>query len=118
MTTITMAEIKRAYNPGKGRHYFDRETMKFFNSVLPRYGYSGTGGIFFMESIQCDINRDCELLPRQYKVKHLVGEGKINTIEALNKNMSKEQATIFAKRCARRGVREVRKGHAEWRLNY
>ena len=67
--TIPIAEIKRLYNPGIGRHWFDRDSMTFFRTELPQQGYSGPGGIYFVTS-----EKFIGPAPSRYTVRRLVGE--------------------------------------------
>ena len=46
--SITMAEIKRLYNPGEHRHWFDTGTIRFFDTVLPATGVRTEFGNFFV----------------------------------------------------------------------
>ena len=60
---ITIDDIKTA-NKVRHHHFFDPETIRFFNSrTLPEV-YSGPGGIFFVTSERVDTG------PRFYKVRH------------------------------------------------
>lgn len=42
----------RELNKQAGWHFFDRKTMRFFNSKVMRPIYEGAGGIFFITSEQ------------------------------------------------------------------
>ena len=46
--SISMAEIRRLYNPGEHRHWFDHTTMAFFGTVLPGTGVLTEFGNFFV----------------------------------------------------------------------
>lgn len=37
MARIRMADIIRHYEPGPGRHWFDKGAMRFFRTRLPRF---------------------------------------------------------------------------------
>ena len=51
MSNLTMADIRYA-NRSKGFHFFDRATMRFFDSRVVSAPYHGTGGCFFITSEQ------------------------------------------------------------------
>lgn len=93
-----MSEIRAAYNPGEGRHFFDRATMRFFRSQLPRTGYRGPGGVFFVTSEQFQPSTG-PAHARRYTVRKLVGEGDIKTIGEFNK-LTREEATAIARKLA------------------
>lgn len=93
-----MSEIRARYNPGEGRHFFDRSTMRFFRSKLPASGYEGPGGVFFVTSEQFAPSSG-PAHPRRYTVRQLVKEGDIDTIGDFNK-MTADAARAMAKRLA------------------
>ena len=95
---IGMDEIEKAYEPGIGRHWFDRDTMRFFKCRLPQYGYKGAGGVFFTSSEQRPGG------VRLYSVRRLVGPGKIATHGDFN---------AYTKGVADRMARKLAAGEAE-----
>jgi hypothetical protein len=76
---ISIGTIEAKYNPGLGRHWFDKATMRFFRTRLPQYGYQGKGGIYFVSSEQYPKMAG-GLSERAYSVRKLVGPGDIETI--------------------------------------
>lgn len=96
--TIPMAEIKRRYNPEglqDGFHWFDKDTMRFFATKLPAYGYEGDGGILFITSEQLAPNE-----PRKWSVRQLVKPGHINTAGDFNGHHTAYAARTEAMRLA------------------
>jgi hypothetical protein len=77
VSTIPMSVIKAQYGPREGRHWFDRSTMRFFRSHLPKQGYRGPGGVFFVTSEQFVNMQRGDVHPRRYTVRQLV-DGDIN----------------------------------------
>ena len=73
MSTISMREIENRYDSGEGRHWFDTDTMKFFRTRLPAYGYEGVAGVFFTSSEKPPHGK------RMHSVRQLVGPGDIDT---------------------------------------
>ena len=90
---IAMSDIRATYSPGPGRHWFDRDTMRFFGTRLPRAGITGQGGVFFVTSEQPPHG------PRAYSVRKLLGEGRIETVGDFCA-MSKYDATKTARNLA------------------
>lgn len=45
---IQLVEIRRLYNPGPGRHWFDADTIAFFNTMLPGLGVQTEHGNYFV----------------------------------------------------------------------
>jgi hypothetical protein len=43
-----MSEVRRLYSPGPYRHWFDRDTMRFFNTVLPSHAVKTWHGNYFV----------------------------------------------------------------------
>ena len=94
--SISLSRIRDTYNPGEGRHWFDRSTMRFFRSVLPRAGVEGPGGIYFVSSEQPPHG------PRAYTVRQLVGEGRIATVGEFCGFPSRAEAQSVARMMANR----------------
>jgi hypothetical protein len=95
--TVSMDEIKRRYQSGVGRHWFDPGTMRFFGTRLPQYGYEGSGGVFFVTSERFVARLGSKL--RKYSVRKLRGDGDIETIGEFN-TLSKYRANTIAKKLA------------------
>lgn len=90
---VPMRDIKDAYHPGPEAHWFDKDTMSFFNTRLPQYGLYGTDGIYFVTSEQPPGGE------RVYTVRRLVGRGKIDTVGP-HCELPKRRAQALARRCA------------------
>jgi len=74
-TTIPMASIKALhYAKNPDSHWFDHETMKFFKTKLPAYGYKLNARIFF---ITRETNPDNVSM---YSLRELLDNGKIDTV--------------------------------------
>ena len=67
----TMAQVKAA-NKAIGNHWFERSTMRFFNSVIE----SGLlRGRFFITSERRELS-----LPKRYTVREVLADGEIKTV--------------------------------------
>ena len=73
---IPMAEIKAAYQPGPGRHWFDKDAMSFFKTKLPGHGYHTPRGSMFVTS----ETRTAGVV--SYSVRLLTGPGCIRTLHS------------------------------------
>lgn len=102
--TIDFSTIKARYNPGIGRHFFDRDTLRFFRSKLPRVGYEGQGGVYFVTSEQF-VGSNRVASPRKYTVRKLEGEGRIETVGKFNE-MERAEAVALAKHYAGDGAQQ------------
>ena len=91
---VRIGEIRETYDPGPGRHWFDRQTMRFFKTRLGRRGYRGPGGTYFVTSEQGPR------MPRLYSVRRLVGPGRIETVGEFCGYRTSAAATRAAKRAA------------------
>ena len=89
-----MAEIRKEYGTGSGLHWFDPDAMRFFRTSLPRHGYRGPGGTYFVTSEQMPR------MPRLYSVRRLVGPGRIETVGEFCGYRTSAAATRAAKRAA------------------
>jgi hypothetical protein len=98
---IPMSEIRARYNPGEGRHWFDRSSMRFFLSRLPKAGYEGPGGVFFVSSEQFVGSQGAS--PRRFTVRQLTTEQSIETVGEFNE-LDRAEATRLAKQYAAVGV--------------
>lgn len=101
--SISMSRIRDIYNPGEGRHWFDRASMRFFRSRLPGAGVEGPGGIFFVSSEQGPHENS----PRRYSVRQLKGEGDIKTVGEFCGYWERAEAMREARRLASITTAEV-----------
>jgi hypothetical protein len=77
-TRYTISDIKAA-NKAAGRFFFERDTMRFFNSRVFRSVYQGPGGVYFVTSEQF-TGSDGVKAPRTYKVREFDPEtGNVST---------------------------------------
>lgn len=90
---VPISDIKDAYRPGPGAHWFDKDTGSFFRTRLPQYGLYGADGIYFVTSEQPPEGE------RAYTVRRLVGPGKIVTVGPFCE-LTKRAAQALARRCA------------------
>ena len=79
----TIADVKRR-NKEIDRHFFEKSTMKFFNSKIESKLY---GGKYFVTSEQFDENSK-----RKYTVRIANNDGSIDTIGRFSEFSSKEDA--------------------------
>jgi hypothetical protein len=94
----TMSEI-RACNARHGHHWFERGTMRFFDSQVGRSVYQGPGGVFFMSS-----EKYSESMPRKFSVRKFnPRDCSVDTIGPFGGYPSSVQAAAEAKRLARGG---------------
>ena len=63
---MTIADIKQA-NRDAGQHYFDRSTMRFFDSKVETQVYEGPGGVYFVTSEQFHGSQGSN--PRKWTVR-------------------------------------------------
>lgn len=77
---MTMEEIKKIHIEKYKGHFFDEDTMRFFDSrILPEV-YEGYGGIYFITSEKFHTD------PRNYTVRRFFPDtGEIQTIKKFNK---------------------------------
>lgn len=98
----TMADI-RASNRQFGFHFFDRSTMRFFDSVVERGLYKGVGGVFFVTSEQ--FHGSTESAPRKYTVRKFdTSTADIKTVGKFNTIRWLEDARTLARSYAKHGV--------------
>lgn len=95
----TITDIKAA-NKAAGLNFFERGTMRFFDSKVASKPYSGPGGVYFVTSEQFH-GSDGHSAPRKYTVRKFdPATGVVNTPGAFNA-MSMEQARWMARDLAR-----------------
>lgn len=86
----TMADVKRA-NKAAGGHFFDRDTVRFFNGRIEGGPY---GGRYFVDSTQfVDVNRGFSE-PRRYHVREIHANGRIDLV---SDHATKAEAVAVAK---------------------
>ena len=89
-TKLTIADIKRN-NKKAGHHFFDKDTMRFFNSRIETGLYKDNT---FITSEQFDYNS-----PREYTIRRAVNGGiKIETIGESRQFQTLEDAKIGRKK--------------------
>lgn len=71
---MDMQDIKQA-NRDAGFHFFDRDTMRFFDSRILSQVYSGPGGVFFVTSERGPAG------PRGYTVRQRLENGDVTTAQ-------------------------------------
>lgn len=109
MTRYTIADI-RAANARAGLHFFDRDTMRFFDSrIVPAGPYSGPGGVYFVTSEQFHGSQGSA--PRAFTVRTFdPATGEVETARGqcgFNSIRTIEEARALARQYARAGVPEV-----------
>lgn len=78
-----------------GSHFFDKDTMYFFHSVIGKKAFAGSDGWYFITSEQREYYTE-----RKYSVRRYSPQGKIDTIGQFHSYDTSEQATDAAKRLA------------------
>ncbi len=86
-----MLEVKQR-NVSKGQHFFEPETMRFFNSRVSNILY---GGRYFVTS---ERNND---YPRYYTVREALHDGTFATHDEFQQYRSRSGAHARAKRLAK-----------------
>lgn len=102
MHWIPMEEIRRLYDPGYHRHWFDRSTMRFFRSRLPQGGYMTTDErlVYFVSSEQFEGSNG-DRAERRYSIRVLkVADHAIDTIGDFQAYASRSGADAAARRLA------------------
>jgi hypothetical protein len=92
-STSTLSALKSHVTGTCGSHYFDRDTMRFFNSKLHKV-YPGNGISCFVTSEKFD-----DTTPRKFTVRKIQG-CKIDTVDDFQKYGSLSTAQTAAKACA------------------
>ena len=77
-TCLEAIEMHRIENLSSG-HFFDKASMRFFNSRLAQYGYRGPGGTFFVTSEKFRNDPTGKAHPRLYSVRELMLDGSVKT---------------------------------------
>ena len=82
-TRYRIADIKRQ-NAEAGQHFFERSTMRFFDSRIESQPYHGPGGIYFITSEQFHGSQGSA--PRKYTIRQFNPEnGHVWTASEFNK---------------------------------
>jgi hypothetical protein len=72
---MNILDIKRA-NAAKGFHFFDKNSMAFFNSKIEGRIFEGSGGVFFVTSEAQDMSH-----ARMFTVRNFNSEsGEVKTV--------------------------------------
>lgn len=93
----TVADV-RAANKAAGRYFFERATMRFFQSRIESTLY---GGRYFITSEQCPGVGHARL----YSVREALPDGEIGTVGEFQQYRHIEDAREAARRLARGGVK-------------
>ncbi len=88
----SIADVRRA-NKAAGHHFFERDTMRFFASIVERGLY---GGRFFVTSERGPVQGDV----RRYTVREALDSGKIETRGAFHAYRTLEDARAAARELA------------------
>ena len=84
-------------NKGAGLYYFERDTMRFFNSRVSENVYVGATGWYFVTSERFDHKS-----PRLYSVRKMLPDGSVTTIGKFQEFATLELALGEAKRLAKK----------------
>lgn len=98
MDRWTMASI-RACNRERGHHWFERGTMRFFNSRVGRSVYQGRGGIYFVSGERYDERQPLRFSVRKFNPR----DCSVDTVGDFQKFGFQSAAADEAKRLARGG---------------
>lgn len=91
----TVADAKKL-NASKGFHWFEKETMRFFNTRI--HGRNLIGGRYFITSERMD-----ERFPYRYSVRKINLDGSVDTIGDFRQHASLEAAKKAAKQLSKLG---------------
>lgn len=97
---VSLETIRRHYQRGEGaRHWFDRDTMRFFRSRVAAFAYVGPAGIYFVSSERGPDN------VRRYSVREYHAFARdIDTVGGFQAYASRASADRAARKAAE-GVR-------------
>ena len=99
---LSIDEIKKA-NRLAGQHFFDFDTLRFFDSVVEPYVYQGPGGTFFLTSEQ--FHGSSGSAPRKWTVRQFTPDGRCKTAEGTRFNeLNQYEAKVLAAKLAEGGV--------------
>lgn len=98
MNGFRMTDIRRS-NREHGWYFFERRTMRFFDSHVERGVYQGIGGVFFITSEQFHGSVASE--PRKFTVRQFQPEtGDVDTVGKFNEIRTLWEARSYARLCA------------------
>src|SRR5262245_48465902 len=96
---MTITEIKER-NKAAGYHFFERSTMRFFNSKIESRVYVGPNGIYFVTSEQF-VRSNGIADPRKHTVRQFNPEtSDINTVTKFNEIRFRDDALAKARELA------------------
>lgn len=91
MKMVPMLEIRQAYDKASpDGHWFSKDTMRYFRTVLPQYGWLAAGAYWFVTS---EVNPSGV---KAYSVRRL-RDGDIDTIGKFHSFPTSRAATAFMK---------------------
>lgn len=95
METIRFTEVRQRYAEGQpDGHWFDRDTLRFFKSVLPEVAYRSDNGTFF-------ITRETDPSGKSaYSVREQLHDGRIETVYEFHSFATKNTAMAALKEVA------------------
>ena len=102
MLTTSIDDIRAHYQPGKGRHWFDADTLRFFRCRLPQQAYLTADGsrAYFVTSEQGPD------MPRRWTVRcYTFATRDIDTIGEFCGYSSRSGADHTARRAALAGLK-------------
>lgn len=99
MSTFTTIADVRAANKAAGQHWFERGTMRFFQTRIESALY---GGRCFITSEQCPIGTGH---PRLYSIREALPTGRIETVGEFQQYRHIEDAREAARKLAQGGTK-------------
>jgi len=94
----TLDQVKRAAY-GAGSHWFDRSTIRYFNSRVGKRVHPVPGGALFISSEQFSLTS-----PRLYSVRSCTIEGEIDTVGEFQQYATNSAAHTAASSLAKSGL--------------
>lgn len=92
-----MSDVRAHYGSGEGRHWFDRDTMRFFKTKLPRVAYANNSReVAFFVTQETGPNMPSRFSVRKYDFR----TRQIDTIGDFNSWVNRGDATENAKALA------------------
>ncbi|MGF3942914.1 hypothetical protein ACQX8E_14780 [Staphylococcus aureus] len=85
--TVPMSEIRAYYAEKNGGHWFNRDTMRFFKTVLPRTGYL-IGDTYYFVTRETNPSNEA-----RYSVRSLSAAGALDTVGKFHSYRFREGAT-------------------------
>ncbi len=105
VTTVPMSEIRAEYaRLFPEGHWFDRGSMQFFATRLPKVAFKGPGGTFFVTSEQFESPRGNG--PRNYTVRQFKPSERMQGVDTIGpfNERTQEDCIAEAKRLAAGGA--------------